>query len=172
MTAPGATARDLCLRPPRRADGVALCALVRATPALDANSDYAYLLACTHFRRTSVVAEAGPGALCGFVFGYRRPDAPEVLFVWQVATCATVRRQGVAGRMLDHLISCQQPLGARYLEATVTPGNRPSRALFEGLARRWDAPLATAPFLAASDFPDPQHEAEVLLRIGPLKERR
>ncbi|MDX5310866.1 MAG: GNAT family N-acetyltransferase, partial [Rhodococcus sp. (in: high G+C Gram-positive bacteria)] len=77
--------------------------IARDSKVLDVNSSYAYVLWCRDFAATSVVATAGDHEAVGFVSGYRRPEAPDTLFVWQVAVDQDQRGRGVAGRMLDSL---------------------------------------------------------------------
>lgn len=131
---------------------------------LDRNSSYAYLLWCRDFAPTSVVATTDQG-LAGFVTGYLRPDEPATLFVWQVAVGVAHRRVGLARRMLDDLVERVAP---EVLEATVTLGNGPSRALFAAFARDRRARQTLAPLFDAAAFPD-AHEGEHLVRIGPLR---
>ncbi|MGD2116620.1 MAG: GNAT family N-acetyltransferase, partial [Acidobacteriota bacterium] len=71
-------------------DGGAIWRLVKDSRVLDVNSSYAYLLWCKHFGHTSVVAELD-GEPAGFVTGFRPPEHPEVIFVWQVAVAAAAR---------------------------------------------------------------------------------
>lgn len=156
---------DLALRRPTRADGAAIWRLVEDGSVLDRNSPYVYLMWCAFHADASVVAERN-GQLVGFVCGLRPPERPDALFVWQVAVDPGQRGLGLAGRMLDALL--ERP-GVRWLEATVTPDNDPSRALFRGLARRHALPCDEQDeWLAADDFPAGcDHAPETLFRIGP-----
>ncbi|MDT7748845.1 MAG: L-2,4-diaminobutyric acid acetyltransferase, partial [Pseudonocardiales bacterium] len=63
-------------------DGVEVWRIARDSKVLDVNSRYAYLLWCRDFAETTVVARAGRRVL-GFVTGYRRPEEPNTLLVWQ-----------------------------------------------------------------------------------------
>ncbi len=155
-------------RPPRPPDGRHVSALVRACPPLDVNSTYAYLLVCSHFAGTSVVAERG-GDLIGFVSAYRRPDDPEVIFVWQVAVAAAARGQGLASRMLDEILARPGCCGVRHLETTITPSNGPSWRLFRALARGRGARCDRAAGFDREALGG-DHEDEQLVRIGPLDE--
>ena len=137
--------------------------LALAAGGLDVNSSYAYVLWCRDFAATSIVA-ADDDALAGFITGYRRPDDPPTLFVWQVAVDPARRGIGIARRMLDELVARVDPL---HVEATVTADNAPSSALFTSFARRRGVALARSPLFGRADFPEP-HEPEELLRIGPL----
>jgi L-2,4-diaminobutyric acid acetyltransferase len=159
--------------PPDPADGAHLWRVARDSQKLDLNSSYAYLLWCRHFADTTVVARVGD-EVAGFVIGYLRPRAPDTVVVWQVAIDASQRGKGLAGKLLDGLVSRLAERGVRYLETTVTPDNAPSIALFTAAARRWrdaegnPAQMTEADFFAAADFPD-EHEPEQLYRIGPFE---
>jgi L-2,4-diaminobutyric acid acetyltransferase len=155
---------DYALRPPTVADGAAVASLASAIDGLDTNSSYAYLLWCRDFAATSVLAATESG-IAGFITGYRRPDEPGTLFVWQVAVGAAHRRVGLARRMLDDVVDRVDP---EALEATVTLGNAPSRALFAALARDRRATQSLEPLFDEDAFPD-AHEGEHLLRISPLR---
>lgn len=153
--------------PPTVDDGAALWRLVRDSQRLDLNSSYSYLLWCRDFAATSAVARDDGGGVCGFVTGYRRPSARDTLVVWQVAVDATRRGEGLAGRMLDHLVARLAPHGVRVLETTITEDNAPSIALFTGFARRHGAGLERRVLFRAEHFPD-GHDEEVLFEIAPL----
>lgn len=164
------------LRMPRVDDGTDIWRLASASSTLDVNSAYAYVLWCRDFAETSIVAEAsgpteptdGP-ALVGFVTGFRRPTAPDTLFVWQVAVDRRMRGRGLGARLLTELVERSRSDGVDRLEATVAPSNRASLALFRTVARRLGAPCwhptpggfdhRLLPF---------DHDPEPLLRIGPL----
>jgi L-2,4-diaminobutyric acid acetyltransferase len=148
------------------ADGPDLWRLARDSGELDLNSPYSYLLWCRDFSGTSVVARAGRTAV-GFVTGYRRPDAGEVLFVWQVAVDPAYRGQRIGVRMLDAIGDAMRRVGCRYMEATVTPDNIASARMFSSFARAHGAPLARTTGFETTQFPD-DHEPEDLIRIGPL----
>ncbi len=157
------------LRTPTLSDGAALWRLARDSKVLDLNSPYSYLLLADHHGHTSVIAEQ-QGEPVGFVTAWTPPRKPDVLFVWQVTTSEAVRGQGVAGRMLDFLLTLPAHAAARYLETTVTPSNGPSRALFHAFARRHGATVVESDGYTSDHFPpEGTHEAERLLRIGPLQ---
>ena len=140
--------------------------LVHAGGALDENSPYAYVLVCTHWAATSAVATSGDGELAGFMAGHRVPDDPDTLFVWQIAVTPDHRGQGLASRLLDAVIArTPQP---RWLEATVTPSNKASDALFRGAAHRWSTDISVRDWAPASWFPG-DHEPERRYRIGPIR---
>lgn len=155
------------LRPPDPGDGPAVHALITTTPPLDPNSLYAYLLHGLHFASTCVLAERD-GTPCGYVSGYRLPDRPDTLFIWQVAVAADCRGQGLGRAMLRHLLARPAHHDLRWLEATVGPANQASTQLFHGLARDLACACATRPLFAAATF-GAGHDAEQLFRIGPFR---
>jgi len=155
------------LRTPTVTDGPALWQMAVDSATLDVNSPYAYLLWCRDFATTSVIAEAD-GAPAGFVTGYRRPQQPETLMVWQVAVNGAHRGAGLAGRMLDHLATSMLADGVTHVETSITPDNDASRRLFSAFARRWDTTLDCSELFGVELFPD-SHLAEDLFRIGPLR---
>jgi len=155
------------MRRPNAGDAAAIWRLVRYCRTLDRNSSYAYLLVCTDFAQTSVVAESA-GRILGFLCGYRPPSRPESIFVWQVGVAPEARRDGAAAAMLEELISRDVCRDTRFLEATVTESNVASQALFERFAARHGARVEREPCFDVDLFPEPDHEAETRLRIGPL----
>ncbi|GLW63273.1 L-2,4-diaminobutyric acid acetyltransferase [Actinomadura rubrobrunea] len=155
------------LHEPELADGPQMWRLARDSDVLDVNSPYSYVLWCRDFSGTSVVARAD-GVACGFVTGYVRPDSPDTLFVWQVAVDRAHRGKGLARRMLDRLGDRMPALGCRYMEATVTPGNTASKAMFESFARGRGCEVVRSPLFGDEHFPV-GHEPEILFRIGPLR---
>ena len=90
------------LRKPGLDDGAAMWRLARDSGNLDLNSSYAYLLWAYDFASTSVIASVDDQP-AGFVSGYRRPEDPHTLMVWQVAVDESHRGRGIARTMLDHL---------------------------------------------------------------------
>ena len=158
------TAEQLKIGHPEVSDGVACWRLAAATGVLDVNSRYAYLLWCRDFARTSVVARSGPDVL-GFVTGFRRPEEPSTLVVWQVAVDAAARGRGVAAQMLDALFD--RVPGVDHLETTITPDNAGSIALFSRFAERRGAAVRRSE-LFGSELLGEDHEPEVLFRIGPI----
>lgn len=163
----GADTRPPELRAPTAEDARDVVALVRRVPELDANSPYAYLLLCHHFGATGLVWREA-GELRAFVLGYRPPATPDVYFLWQVGVAPESRGQGLAGRSVIALLRRLEPEGVRFLEATVTPSNEASAALFRGVARRLEAPCEERPLFGRELFPAGDgHEEEILFRIGP-----
>lgn len=157
--------RDLQIRPPLLADGADMWRLARDSGALDLNTSYAYLLMARDFGTTTRLA-VQDGQAVGFVLGYLRPDAPETLFIWQIAVDASQRGRQVAGRMLDALLE-DLPQVTR-LETTITADNTASQRLFASFARRHGAEERIDPLITEQHFPDAGHGAELLHTISPL----
>jgi L-2,4-diaminobutyric acid acetyltransferase len=147
--------------------------MVEAMPDLDSNSPYAYLLLCSHFAATGLIARRD-GALAGFVLGYQRPDPQPndgaTAFVWQIAVADGARGCGLGRTLLDRWFArCAASFDARFLESTVTPSNQASRALFSSFAAKRGTTLAEEVAFASSLFPESSpHEAEIGFRIGPM----
>lgn len=156
----------VCRRPSLQ-DAAAVHALVESCKPLDLNSPYAYMLLCTHFAASCVLAERD-GAIAGFVSSYRKPREDTVLFVWQVAVSAAARGLGLASHMLDELLAREAAQGIRFVETTITPTNKASWALFQGFAKRHGARCESKDFFLTQHFGGNSHEEERLLRIGPL----
>src|SRR5690606_19985630 len=120
-----------------------------------------------HFR-TSCVLAGTDDALLGFVSGYVPPDRPDTLFVWQVAVHEQARGQSLGRRMIEHLLQRPGLAHIQYIETTVGPDNRASRAMFGSLARNLLAPINEQPLFERHMFGVHAHEDEPLLRIGPF----
>ncbi|MEZ5206640.1 MAG: diaminobutyrate acetyltransferase [Acidimicrobiales bacterium] len=163
-TPPG---HDLELAHPTVTDGPVLHELAAAAGGLDVNTRYAYLIWARDFAHTTVIARRG-GEPVGAITGYRRPDADDTLFVWQVAVDPSARRRGVAAAMLAWLAGRHVEGGGRWVEATVTPSNEASRRLFTRFADDASAPVAWSALFGADELGD-GHEPEELVRIGPLR---
>lgn len=152
-------------------DAADVWALVDADDALDLNSPYAYLLAFRHHGSTSVVAEAD-GGIVGFVLAYRPTEQLDTVFVWQVGVAASHRRRGMGRKLLHGVLAQPGCSEVRYMEATVTPSNDASMALFSGVARDLDTDFEVIECFRADQFPSGHdHEREDLIRIGPFEPR-
>lgn len=159
--------QDILLRKPVATDGPAISGLIAACPPLDPNSAYCNLLQCSDFADSCILAEVA-GEPVGWVSAYRPPAAPENLFIWQVAVATAVRGKHLACRMIEALLARPQQAGVTHLTTTITQDNRASWALFQGLARRWGAPLnKTIRFEDQAHFAG-AHATEWQARIGPL----
>lgn len=155
------------LRVPGPEDGQAMWRLAGACPPLEVNTSYAYILLCTHFSDTCVIAEAA-GEAVGYVAGYCPPKSPDTLFIWQIGVAEAGRGKGLGVAMLKELVCRAACRDVSYIDTTITPSNTASRRLFEGIARKLGAAHEVHPFMDATFFPGDTHEPEDLIRIGPL----
>lgn len=146
-------------RAPEPGDGPEIWALARRV-GLDVNSPYAYVMWGDHFADTSLVA-VRRGSVAAFTLGFLLPASPRDLFIWQIGVDEGHRGSGLAGRMLDTLVAST---GAATVEATVTPSNAASAALFRGLAARHGGTAQEGLAYGEDLFP-PGHEAEIRFRI-------
>lgn len=143
--------------------------IVKESKVLDVNSSYSYLLWSKYFSKTSIIATCDDEVI-GFVSGLLQPESPETLFVWQVAVDQKFRGHGLATKLIKQLITnVDEEKDVRYLEATVTPSNVPSSKLFQGLAKKYDTDCSIFECFKEEQFPDPDHEAELTYKVGPLK---
>jgi len=165
MAAAVSTSVPVLIDRPEPADAGACWELVKATGVLDVNSRYAYALWFRDFAATSVIARMD-GDVVGFVTGFRRPDEPTTVVVWQVAVDGSARGRGVAGSMLDVLWAGVP--GVDHLETTITPDNDGSIALFTAFADRHAAQVGRSE-LFGPDVLGAEHLPEVLFRIGPTE---
>lgn len=165
-TADGSDDDPLLLRQPTMSDGAAVYKLIQACPPLDLNSNYVYLLLCTHFASTCIVAHQNH-QLVGFISAYQHPEKQNTLFVWQVAVHESMRGRGLAQYMLEHLLKRSTLEHIKFIETTVDPENHASRRLFQKLAQQPQTELVELDFFQSEHFVKPQ--VEPLLRIGPLR---
>lgn len=160
---------DFYFREPAKNDGAAVWELIKGTKVLDLNSSYSYLMWCDIFSETSIVAEKD-GEIFGFISGYKNPNNPNKLFIWQVAVDVSARGNGLATKMLRQLLKRKASKNIDYVEATVSPSNQPSQSLFKGLAKKLDTDCHISEYFIADDFPaeEEEHEDELLFTIGPI----
>lgn len=156
-------------RAPTAEDGAEIYELVKETGVLDLNSPYKYVLFGEHFGDSSIVAERD-GKVRGFVTGFRPPNKPDSLFVWQIGVANSDRGRGLGSVLLQELLERESCEGVRYLEATVTPSNKPSSSLFRRFATKIGVKCRVSDAFASDLFPGDDHEREDLFRIGPLPE--
>ena len=152
---------------PRASDGAEIWRLVGEGGTLERNSAYAYMLLGAHFGGTSVVARMD-GTIVGFVWSYLLPERPDTVFVWQIGVAAGSRGRGLGAAMLREMLARPACSRVAFVEATVTPSNRASLALFRGFARKRNALFDLSAEFDNSTFPDSGHETEMLVRIGPV----
>lgn len=158
-------------RAPLIEDAATVAALVRAAGALEPNTTYAYVLLCSHFSGTSAVAEVGQ-SLVGCALGYRIPERPDTLFLWQVGVASALRGRGVARQLLDQLASRPALADIQFWEMSIAPSNAASLRLFQSWASRRGVSLELAGRFEPSVFgAESAHEREDVFRIGPLRRK-
>lgn len=168
MTQLQAKTLDIKLVTPDAEMGAAVHKLIAHCPPLDTNSMYCNLLQTSHFADTSVSALLN-GEVVGFISGYRIPNHPDTLFIWQVAVGEQARGQGLATRMLKAILSRPENHDINRIETTITPDNKASWALFEGLARKLDTQISSNVFFDKDRHFAGQHKTEMLVKVGPFK---
>ncbi len=158
----------MILRQPTERDASRVWRLLERTGGLERNSCYAYLLLCSDFAGTCLVAERD-GELLGFVLGYRPPARPDEMFVWQIGVAPEARGMGLGTQLLAAVL--QQPAckDVRFLTANVSPDIEASRRTFAALAKQRGVAFEVAPRFGAALFPEP-HPDEDQVRIGPLQQ--
>ncbi len=157
----------ISLRTPTPEDGAPIHNLIRKSAFLDDNSLYCYLVICTHFADTSVVATMGDDVV-GVVTGYIPPRQPETLFVWQVAVDTLAQKRGLAGTMLRYIVAGNADKGVRYLETTVTRDNQASRAMFNSLAKKLGCEMEESLMFDRKRHFLNLHDSEYKLCLGPF----
>jgi L-2,4-diaminobutyric acid acetyltransferase len=155
----------LTIGTPALQDGVAMHRLAEKSQVLDVNSRYSYLLCARLFQQSCRVVRNQKDEVLGFVTAIVDPEASDTLFVWQVAVDQSARGQQLGAKMIADIIATLQ---VRYVEATVTPGNVPSARMFARIAELLEAEIRRSPGFAPELFAPEKHEAEDLIRIGPI----
>lgn len=153
------------MRTPTRDDAKQMWRL--AEGAVDSNSPYSYLMLVEYLAGTCAVAVDDDGQIAGFVTGFRLPEDPSTLFIWQIAVAPERRGLGVGAQLLDGVADRPAIPRLRYLEASVTPGNNASEGLFRAFAESRRTECIEDELFDAADFPGP-HDPEVRFRIGPF----
>lgn len=157
---------DIVIRQPEPTDGENVHQLINSCPPLDTNSLYCNLLQCSHFSEYCAIATHNDKVV-GFVSGYVTPNEPERLFIWQVAVCSSARNNGLAKRMITHILSRHSSV--TRLETSITPNNEASWALFNSLALDLDTQLVKSELFNKERHLAGRHETELLATIGPFK---
>ena len=153
---------------PTAEHGAAVHKLIAECPPLDTNSMYCNLLQSSHFADTAVAAIVDEQVI-GFISGYRIPQRPDTLFVWQVAVGERARGQGLARKMLQAILSREANHDIKRIETTITSANQASWALFESLARQLDTEISSSVLFDRHQHFADQHDTEMLVRVGPFK---
>lgn len=153
-------------RPPTVRDAAKIWALApqRSTPAQD--SCYAFVLLCSHFSDTGIVAEEN-GQITGYALGYRPPIRPDDAFIWQLGVAAGHDRAELIPRLLEEVLARRANRDARFLCITASPHDHALREELQQVARRLGTRCAVEACFPAELFTG-EHPGETLLRVGPL----
>jgi L-2,4-diaminobutyric acid acetyltransferase len=157
----------LLTRRPSLDDGAEVQQLVSASGGLEANTTYAYLLLSHHFSDTCVVAEL-KGKLVGCALGYRLPQEPRALFLWQIGVAPDFQGQGIGKRLLRALSDRPELADIERVELTIAPSNLASRHLFQSWALEMNTYMKCVGKFERDAFGPTTHEEEDVLSIGPL----
>ena len=168
MTLPSQPAPELTFRSPSSEDGSDVWALIRDSGALDENSMYCNLVQCEHFSETCVIAELD-GVIVGWISAFIPPDAPDTLFVWQVAVGEQARGRGVAKKMLAELFDRPVCADVKHLKTTITADNEASWALFNSFAANMDAELNREPHYKRDTHFGGKHATEYMVTVGEIE---
>ena len=156
----------ITFRTPRKEDGTDVWRLIRESGPLDENSLYCNLIQCDHFGDTCVAAERkSDGMLVGWVSGYVLPDAPDTIFVWQVAVDNSAQGNGIGKRMLNALLDRDVCADVTKLKTTITDDNEASWALFSSFAKSRGGVLQREPHFHEDEHFDGEHQTEHMVTI-------
>ena len=159
---------NICIRHPEKSDGEKIWKLIHDTGGLDLNSSYCYFMLAEYFSFTCAIAEdSDSDEVKGFISAFRKPDAADTLFVWQVCVAGDTQGQGVAGQMIRFILTANPDI--QNIETTVGPSNVASNALFCSVAKRLNSEVNKDVFLDKKEFTIGVHETELLYKIGPFK---
>lgn len=155
----------ITFRKPTPEDGAAVNELIEACKPLDENSLYCNLIQCDHFRDTCVIATSGSDVV-GWISAYILPDAPDTIFVWQVAVSSKARGQGLGSRMLNEIVSRPECEKITQMQTTITASNNASWSLFERFAEKQDADLSSEAYFKRDVHLNGEHPTEHLVTIS------
>ncbi|RPJ51527.1 MAG: diaminobutyrate acetyltransferase [Methanobacteriota archaeon] len=138
--------------------------LVANRPYVGLNSRYTYFLLAKDFSETCIVAEMN-GRIVGFSSGYIPPNRQDTFFSWESVVHQEYRGNGLQKTMLLHQLKITK---VKYLEGTVNPSNEISTKNFNELADMLNADCESNILFSEEDFDNDGHEAELLVRVGPI----
>jgi L-2,4-diaminobutyric acid acetyltransferase len=155
--------KSIFYRKPIKKDAKHVFNLVKDTKVLDVNSEYLYLLQCTHFQNYCSVAQYEDD-IVGFVSAYLHPEQKDVLFVWQVGVDKNYRGNNIAQNLILDLLQREWANNINYVYTTISPSNTSSQRVFEKLSLKYGLGFETQTMFEVADFND-AHEDEVLYKI-------
>ena len=107
-----------------------------------------------HFTGTSWIAEAGDGALAGFLVGFVSPDDPTVGYVHMTATSPNHRRRGLGRELYERFCADVGARGVREVRAITWAGNRVSIKFHTAIGFRVDDGPGTQRLFGTTAYPD------------------
>jgi L-2,4-diaminobutyric acid acetyltransferase len=154
-------------RKPKAEDGVALWRAVQAAGTLEVNTAYFYLIFCSDFKETCLIAQDGDD-IAAFVIGYHPPGTADTLFCWQIAVLPPWRGTGLSQRLLLAWLGMPGNGEVRWVTATVADDNMASDRMFRRFAESLDVSCEVAAHFTTQLLPT-GHRPELLYRIGPVE---
>lgn len=153
-------------RVPCAQDGLAVWRAVEQAGTLEVNTAYFYLIFCSDFRDTCLIAQDGK-EIAGVLIGYHPPNTADTAFCWQIGVLPAWQGQGLATQMLLAWLDLPSNRHVRWVTATVADDNVASAKLFQGFARMFGVSCKVTPHFTSDHFPV-GHRPEPLYRIGPI----
>jgi len=147
-------------------DGLGVWKLVQSSGTLEANTAYFYLIFCSDFSDTCLIAEY-EGNPVGVIIGYHPPRQADTAFCWQIGVHPDWRGQGIALALLEQWLQLPTNQELRWLTATVATDNPASDRLFRSFARRMQVACDVTEHFT-SELLQSGHAPEPLYRIGPF----
>ena len=138
--------------------------LIANRPYVGLNSRYTYFLLARDFSETCIVAKAN-GRIVGFSSGYIPPNRQDTFFSWESVVHQEYRGNGLQKKMMLHQLKITK---VKYLEGTVNPSNEISTKNFNELAEMLNTGCKSSILFSEEDFDNDGHEAELLVRVGPI----
>lgn len=151
-------------------DGLAVWRTVQQAGTLEVNTAYFYLIFCSDFADTCLVA-VDHDEVIGVVVGYHPPKQAETAFCWQVGVVPSWQGRGLGKRLLAAWLALPGNRHIKWLTATVADNNVASDRLFRGFAKDCGVACEVTPHFTESLL-EPGHSPEPLYRIGPIYSAR
>lgn len=147
-------------------DALGVWKLIQSSGTLEPNTAYFYLIFCSDFSDTCLIAEF-EGVPIGVIIGYHPPRRPATAFCWQIGVHPDWRGRGVASMLLAQWLALPANHDVRWLTATVATDNKASDRLFRSFAKHAQAACDVTEHFTV-ELLQPGHAPEPLYRIGPL----
>lgn len=164
---PNTSEGSMTFRIPSPDDGLAVWQAVQRAGTLELNTAYFYLIFCSDFRDTCLIAQDG-NDIAGVLIGYHPPNQPDTAFCWQIGVMKPWRGQRLGSRMLSAWLELPANRHVQWVTATVADDNLASDKLFQGFAASHAVPCTVSPRFTEDHFPA-GHRPEPIYRIGPIR---